>query len=286
MSWQILIGLHVAFSTIYALLFRKVAQEFPDTPRLSMALIYLLVIFPLGLIAAFFQGGIDINMSLQIWIFLVFGGVLFTGFSVFGYMANSHVDATQFAVIQNTQAVFTIIVSGLLLGEQLSSEQLIGVAMLVIGAIVVSVKGFNRSTFRFSKWSVVAMISALFVGAAFSNEKYLLGQMNQQTYYVFGWGVQTLVMCLVAGKEWQQITKFNKKMFTGIMSLGLLRSISGFAGLGALALIDSSLVSSIRSYKSVLVFIAGYFILKEKEHVIRKAIGAVLATIGLLLLID
>ena len=153
MSWQILIGLHVAFSTIYALLFRKVAQEFPDTPRLSMALIYLLVIFPLGLVAAFFQGGIDINLSLQTWILLVLGGILFTGFSVFGYMANSHVDATQFAVIQNTQAVFTIIVSGLLLGEQLSFEQLIGVAMLVVGAIVVSVKGFNRSTFRFSKWN-------------------------------------------------------------------------------------------------------------------------------------
>ncbi len=75
-------------------------------------------------------------------------------------------------------------------------------------------------------------------------------------------------------------------MFTGIMSLGLLRSVSGFAGLGALELIDSSLVSSIRSYKSVLVFIAGYFILKEKEHVTRKAVGAALATIGLLLLID
>ncbi len=195
MSWQILIGLHVAFSTIYALLFRKVAQEFPDTPRLSMALIYLLVIFPLGLIAAFFQGGIDINLSLQTWILLVLGGILFTGLSVFGYMANSHVDAAQFAVIQNTQAVFTIIVSGLLLGEHLSFEQLAGVAMLVTGAIVVSVKGFSKDSFRLSKWSVVAIASALFAGAALSNEKHLLSQMNKQTYYVFGWGMQTLVMC-------------------------------------------------------------------------------------------
>ena len=75
-------------------------------------------------------------------------------------------------------------------------------------------------------------------------------------------------------------------MFSGIMSLGLLRSGAGFAMLGALALIDSSLASSVRSYRSVLVFIAGYFILQEKEHVIRKAVGSVLATIGLLLLID
>lgn len=279
-------ALHVSFSTLFALLFRVVAKNFPDTPRLAMALIYLLVIFPLGLLVALYQGDISTSFSIQTWLILALGGLLFTGFGVFGYMANSHVDAAQFAVIQNTQAVFTIAISGIVLGEQLSTQQLIGVTMLIVGAVIVSVKGFTKDSFKLSKWSIIALLSAAFVGAAFSNEKYLLSQMNQPTYYVFGWGVQTLVMCLVAGREWLQITKFNKQMFGGIISLGLLRSGSGFAGLAALTMIDSGRVSSIRSYKSVLVFLASYFILREKEHVLHKAVGAMLATSGLFLLIN
>ena len=70
------------------------------------------------------------------------------------------------------------------------------------------------------------------------------------------------------------------------VQLGLLRTFGGFALVYALKESDnSSLISGITSYKTALVVMGSYFLLKEKEHILIKIAGTILATTGLLLLI-
>jgi drug/metabolite transporter (DMT)-like permease len=286
MSWEILITIHILFSTAFALSFRRLAKRLPSIPRLASALMYLLVISPAGIIYALIQGDIDFSFSAFTWVMLLFAGLLFAGANIFSWRANSHIDAAQFAVIQNVQAIFTVIFSFIFLGERLAAVQWVGAVILVIAAALVSVKGFTKETFHISKWSWVAVLASVILGAAISNEKFLIGQMSLPTYYIIGWGLQTLWMTALVGSEWRKLPELKLTDYRDIIWQGLLRTGAGFSIVTALTLADSGLLSSIRSYKAVLVFLCALIFLGEKEHFWRKAAGSVLATIGLLLLIN
>ncbi len=286
MSWEVLITIHILFSTSYALSFRRLAQRLPHVPHLATALMYLLTIWPIGIGYALYNGDINFNLSAGIWIMLLIAGLLFAGFNFLGWRANTHIDAAQFAVISNLQGVFTVILSGIFLGERLAPIQLLGVVIIVSAASMVAVKGFTKDTFRIGKWSWVAILSAIFAGAAISSEKFLVGEMSLPTYFILGWGLQTIWMTVLVGKEWRHLSSLTKVDYRDIVWQGLLRTGAGFAIIHAFLLADSGLLSSIRSYKTVLIFLAALIFLGENEHFWRKATGSVLATIGLLLLIN
>ena len=286
MSWEVLITVHILFSTAFALSFRKLAKRLPHVPHLASALMYLMVISPAGIIYALVLGDISFEFSTFTWFLLLVAGLLFAGTNFLAWRANSHLDAAQFSVIQNIQGLFTVIASAIFLGERLNTTQIYGVVVIVTAAAIVSVKGFTKDTFHITKWSWVAIISSLFLGAAISNEKYLVGQMSLSTYFIIGWGIQTIWMTVLVGKEWSLLKELKLVDYRDIAWQGLLRTGAGFTIVTALTLADSGLLSSIRSYKAVLVFLCALIFLGEKEHFWRKAAGSVLATVGLLLIID
>lgn len=286
MSWQLLIGLHILFTTAYSLSLRQLAQKFPDISRLATTLMYLLVIAPAGILYAFIFGEVSFNLSPLAWLFLVIAGLLFAGANFLAWKANTHLDAAQFAVIQNIQAIFTVIISAAFLGERLSPEQIVGAVILVITASTVSANGLSKKTFHISKWSWIAIVSSLLLGAAISNEKYLVGEMSLSTYFFIGWSLQTLCMALLTGKEWSNLPSLKADAYKGIIWQGLLRIGAGFTLVTALTLTESGVLASARSFKAVLIFVFALVILKEKNHLWRKIIGSVLAATGLWLLVS
>jgi len=286
MTWQLLITIHILFSTSYALSFRRLAKRLPHVPRLASALMYLFTIWPIGIAYALFNGDIHFSFSPFVWVMLLIAGLLFAGFNFLGWRANSHIDAAQFAVISNIQGIFTVIISGIFLGERLSPIQLLGVMVIITAACMVSVKGLTRKTFRIDNYSWIAIASSVCAGAALLAEKFLIGEMTLPTYYIIGWGLQTIWMTVLVRKEWKHLPELKAADYRDIIWQGLLRTGAGFAIIVAFTMADSGLLSAIRSYKTVLVFLAALIFLGEKDHLWRKAIGSILATAGLLLLLN
>lgn len=127
-------------------------------------------------------------------------------------------------------------------------------------------------------------VIVVFFAAAFVAEKYLLGHMNVGTYMVVGWSFQTLAMVIMAGSEWKQLGSLKRKVILDITNLGIQRTLAGVTIVYALSKVDAGLLSGIRTYKIALVFIGGWLFLHERDHLRRKFVGAVLATMGLWML--
>lgn len=68
-------------------------------------------------------------------------------FNILSLKSQQKVDATQFSIIGNIYTPITIITSAIILKEGLTFSQTIGMILLVIGAMVVSIKKFNKQTF-------------------------------------------------------------------------------------------------------------------------------------------
>ncbi len=177
-----------------------------------------------------------------------------------------------------------MVIAAIFLSERMTLTQLSGVTIVVSTAALVSVRKTTKRTFEVSTWSLLAILSSLIAAMALTFEKHLLGQMNVGTYMIIGWGFQTLAMVVLATGEWHTLKDFNKQGILKLSSLGLLRFLQGITFVIAVSQADIGLLASIVSYKAVLIFIGGVLFLSERNHILIRLLGSILATIGLLLI--
>ncbi len=287
-SWQVAIGIYLLLSTTFALVYRNFAKQHPGQALLSSALMYVLTVTPFGILWALYSGNISFGFPIHLWFFLVLGGVFFALANIIAFVANSKVDAAQFSILSNFRVIITIVISSIVLQETLSLKQLIGVALLLSAAVIITSLKLNRKTLHIDRFTLLAILSAIFKGTGISNEKFLLDNMTFSTYLIVGWGFHTLAMIVIAGKHMRAAkAMLTSKSSWQLILLGLLRTFAGFALVYALPESDnSSLISGITSYKTALVVIGSYFLLREKEHIVIQIAGTILATTGLLLLVN
>lgn len=284
MTWQVAIFLNLVFAAGFGLVQRSVSKQFISHAKVAVAFMYLLFVTPLGIIYGLLNYDISFNFSVVTWIFLVIAGILFGFANITAYKSNAHLDAAQFAILTNLMAVFTVVIAAIFLSERMTIEQLIGVAVVISAAGLVSVRKTTKRTFEISSWSLLAILSALIAAAALTFEKHLLGQMNVGTYMVIGWGFQTLAMVILAIGEWHTLKDFDKKGIIKLSSLGLFRFLQGITFVIAVSQADIGLLVSIVSYKSVMIFVGGLIFLSERNNIIARLFGSILATVGLLLI--
>lgn len=287
MSWQLGVALHLLLSTAFALLQRSFAKKYSGNAVLSTALMYIFVVSPLGIGGALLIGDISFDISWQAWGLLGVAGTLFALANIAAFDANTHVDAGQFNIIGNLRAFTTIVASSVLLNETLDPQQWLGIAIIVGSAVLIASTRFNPETRRIDRHTLIAIASAVLFGLAFTNEKWLLDNMTFSTYLIIGWGLQTIAMSMLAAKYVSSVHKTVSLDYAKWLgAMGAIRTLAGFALVFALKESgNSSLVASIISYKTALVVVGAYFILKEHDHAAQKFGGAVMATVGLWLLV-
>lgn len=285
MSWQFLLAVHLLFSTIFALVYRRMASRLNGFGRIVTAVMYIGVMTPGGIVTALLVGDVSFALSPLTWALIGLGGLFFVGFNILAYRANEELDAAQFAIISNLQALFVIIIAGIFLGERLNGLQLLGALLLIIASMDVAVEKIGVRTLRLRSASLIALGSSLCFAAAMTTEKALLSQMTFSTYIVITWVFQSIVLGWLSFKDRRKLKHITRRQLLGMLTLGGLRLGAGLTGVAAVRLVDVSIVASVRSYKPILIFIAAIIFLSEKRDFWRRAAGAIVATIGLILLV-
>lgn len=286
MSWQALLALHLLFTSAFAIVYRRVAKNLNGYGRVVTSVIYLCFQAPAGIAIGLWQGDKALSFPLETWVLVGFGALFFAAANFWAYRANEELDAAQFAIITNLEAFFVIIFAGLFLGENLTALQLLGAVLLIIAAINVAVEKTGRRTFRVGRASLIALCACLFVAAGLTTEKALLKEMGFATYVFVAWSAQTIAVGLFTFRDRKKFKQLRRKQFAEIMVLGVLRLGAALSAVAAITLVDISIVASVRSYKPILIFFGALIFLGEKRDFRRRMIGAGLATIGLLLLLE
>lgn len=286
MSWQLLLATHLLFTSTFALVYRRMASNLNGYGRIVTSIIYVFFQAPAGIAIGLSQGDKSFSFPLEIWLLIGLGALFFAAANFWAYRANEHLDAAQFAIITNLEALFVIIFASFFLDERLTLLQFLGALLLVIAAIDVAVEKTGRRTFRISAASWIAFGACLFVAAGLTTEKALLTEMGMATYVFLAWGVQTIVVVLFTLRDRKKIKHISRKQFGEMVILGFLRLGAALSGVAAITKVDISIVASVRSYKPILIFIGALIFLGEKRDFKRRLIGAGLATLGLLLLVS
>jgi len=289
MTWQLAILIHQILETIFALVYRDYAKKHPKDHFVTNAVMYLATVVPFGIVWSIAQGGFSLDFPVSIWWFFGLTGLLLALGNIASFKANTKVEASQFAIITRFRVIVIVVASWLLLGDTLTPLQFLG-ACIVFGSSLSAVL-LTRQKKRKSKvgiYTLIAVLSAVFMGLAITSEKYILSSVNLATYVVIGWGLQAFFMTLLANRQLTRVPALIKDgSIKTILLLGGLRTVAGFCFINALQLSDNaSLIGSIAALQVILVVIGGYIFLNEKKYGVQKFIAASAAFMGVLLLVN
>lgn len=284
MTWQITVLGYFIFGTISNLFRRYLAVKLPEHNRLVNASFFL-IIYPIGLVVACFAPH-NLAIGWQNFLFVFLGSMIFPIFNIVAYKGNELVDAGLFNIISNITPIVTIAVASLLLNESLSSSQIIGATIIIGSAFLATLPNLHHHMKANSRGLILSFLSFVILGVGIVFERWMLGRMDFGTYLVFGWGSQTFWMLVFVFKERKNIKLLTpKNIRRPILMYSSTKAIMGLSFVSSLKLSgNASLISSVTSFLSVIIVIAAYFFLGEKQHLWLKLTAALIGTAGLIIM--
>lgn len=286
MTWQLLSTAYLILGTATYLLQRKLGLALPEHKRLVTGFFFIFIHYPMGLLVA-----LSLAHNLDIgWLnvlFLLAGGWVFPIINLLTLRANKTVDAGLFTILSNIAPIITIITAYFLLHEHLNHHQALGVVIILASASLVTLPGLlNKKRNSLSTGILFALACFILTGLATVYETWMLSRIDLGTYLIMGWGSQTLWTALVTWPERKQLKILRlKKNFAPVLGYALANSLKGICFVAALKLSNSaSLVTAFTSFMAVLVVVAAYFILKERDWLWIKVGASIAGSIGLLIL--
>lgn len=234
----------------------------------------------LSLFIPFFTHFYISGNKLYLLLLTVAAGIFGAGNVICSYTAQKYVDAGVSSVIINIYTPITIVLSIIFFHEGLSLMQVFGTILLLTALVLVS-KKHRIGRFRFDKYFLLMLLSGTLLAFCLVAERALMMEtgfaaviiLSSWSYCVFS-GIATFVT------HNKSVYSIKDTLLTG--GLNLLHNLSWFILL--LVVGNLSLVSSVTTFKIVVMFIAGALLLGEKEDLPRKILGSIIAVAGLLLM--
>ncbi len=200
--------------------------------------------------------------------------------NIASYIAQKHLDAGVTSIVWNIYTPVTIVLSSILLHEGLTPIQVLGTFLLLIAIIVIS-KKHRIGRFSFDKYFLMTLLGGVLISGVLIAERALQKTTGFSAGVMISWGSQALGLGLASLIFGHKHTYTTKEVITtgGLQFLGALSYV-------ILVWVSSnlSLVTSITTFKIVVIFISAAIFLHEKEDLGRKIFGSIIAVIGLLLM--
>lgn len=207
-------------------------------------------------------------------------GVFGAGYFVSSYIAQKHVEAGVTTLVSNIYTPITIILATVFLNEKLTVPQIIGTALLLVGVVIVS-KKHRIGTFKFDKYFLLMLASGVMLGICLTAERALQKMTGFTAGTMFSWWSQCTVLGIVTLATHSQ-SVYSKKDIT---ITGVLRFFQSLSWVILILVVGNlSIVSAITTFKVVIIFMAAAAVLKERDNLMRKFLGSVVALAGLLLM--
>jgi len=285
MTWQLLLTVFLLLNTATYLLQRRLGQAIPQYNRLVNGFFFLVIHYPLGLITASIIG-FNVHIGWVNALTLLAMGITFPLTDMLAFRASKDVDAGLFGILTNLSPVITITFAALLLSERLTPQQFAGALIIIFSALLVSITAYNRSSKNTKAGIILALLSVMLLGLGTVYESWILKRIGMGSLLVYGLGLQTFWMAVFAWPQRQHIGEIiNRKYGPEVLALSLSKSLKGLAFIGALYLSKSAaIVSAFTGFLPVMLVLAGFLFLHEKQYLKLKIVAAATGSIGLIVL--
>lgn len=281
MSWEIFALASIITTSIAALLERVLMREDTSDP-ISFTIVFQFLLGAVTFGFAMIFGKFILPHDSSMWFRYIISGVLWASATVASLKAMKTLHVGEATIIGTSSTIVSIIFGITLFKEQLSLTSIIGILLIFLAIFIVF---SEKLSFQSKSGILFAFMSAVFGGVAVINDVIIL-----KTYEAFSY---TTLMSLLPGfillLAFPKHLVKQKKLFTCkfLQTMVLLAIFYSVQAITYYVAIEhhapiSKLSPMIRSSIILTVILAALF-LKERTHILKKLIAAVVVTLGTIL---
>lgn len=286
MTWVGYIALSTITYSAAILLQRVLVEENKDHPIAFIVLYQALVgIMVLGF--GWLRGSLSLPHEVfgTLWLPVILSFLLYAGANYCIFAALERIQASKFTIVFASRMFFTAVAARLLLGESLNLSQYGGALLIFVGIVVANYS--TQSANQSQKGLLWALGGALCFGLANVNDRYILSSMELYTYTGLSFFGTAIVLAVLQTKRLLSgVILLQPRPLSRIALLSIFYGISAVTFFGALQIGESaSQVVSVSLVSVIVTVLSAMVFLKERDYPYQKLLGAVLASIGVLLLV-
>jgi len=280
--WQVNLTLAILLFVIMHQNYRIVGQRVKGTSNMAVitgiigSVVFILLI-------PFFE--LKFPSDWRIYALLLLSNVFYVGQDLLKFKSYKYLDISVISILFQISKVFFIIYGLLFFKETLTFYEMIGIGLILFGSGMVS---FRRSKFEINKHSWLVIGSALAFATAMSIDVGISKQFNLPFYLLMIYFIPASAIFIGGRKNIKMI----KRDFIGternwyyLIIAGITSAFGMLFYLLALRQGQVSIVAPISSLTVLLNVFAGYIFLKERDNLGKRVLAAVIAIIGVILLV-
>ena len=281
MSWFVLSLIYVVLAS-FGNIFRKILLRDDKSDAVGAAIIFQWLGCAICIIVAFWHGfhmppvreyPVNFLLNMTLW------GCA----TLFLFKAYKHVEASEVTILLTLESIVTIVTATSFLHESFSFINAIGAFLIIVSVITLSqVSG----KMKFNKGVIYAIASSLFAGVAVVNDTFIIKHSDTLSYLVIGFflpGLFILITNPTVIKRmkplFQPVLLLKNFIFTTFITIAAIAFYIAVASGGEISQVNAIAQSSV-----VLTVLLAAIFLRERDHLLKKFICAILVTIGVLLL--
>jgi transporter family protein len=284
MNWIILVFISALIGSIARIL-QKVLLKDKDSDPFAFGFVFQITVAFIFLVYTLFTHSLNVPNLSGLTINLIIMTLFYSLGNLFIFKAFKIAEASEVSIILASSTVWTVIAALFILGENITSNKIIGVIFVVLGIVAIN---SSKTKWKINKGHIFALLGALLIGIAFVNDAFILNHFqNASSYTLIAFALPAIITLFYSPKSIKKIPfYFNKKILFKLLICSFFYALSTITIYEAYKRGgEASIISPISQTSIIFTVIFGYFFLKERDKLLNKIIGTALAFIGILFLI-
>lgn len=279
MHWLIFGALNVIGFSVAAIFQRLAMKKEESDPVTSTIIFQFLICITSSIVAAFV--GFNLPPS-NIWLQLLLTGFLYAYGTLFFFKAIKTIEASEMSILGSAGTLVTVILSYFFLHERLNYTQLLGVLLILAAVIIIN---YNRNKLSVNTGTWYALLGASCYGTAVIFDTYIVQRYSAISFLPFGSFIIGVILLVSFPRSIRKLTHDIRKIDRNLIIYGVLYTLAALMFYLPLQFgTYVSQMSVVGRVSIILTIILAAIFLKERSHIGKKILGAILTTIGIFLI--
>ncbi|MEK7577470.1 MAG: EamA family transporter [Patescibacteria group bacterium] len=278
MNWIFFALVNVVAISI-ASLYQKMAMREEKSDPIVSAIVFQLLTGVCYAVFAWYKG---FNLpSVSLVPYFIGTMILYAAGTIFFFRAIKKIEASEMSIIGGVGPINTIIASVLFLRDVFSAQQLLGVLCIISAVVLIN---FKKGGIVINQGVWLALAGTACYGIAVIFDTIIIRGFEVASFIPIGTAGTSLIMMLTYPRKISHVWKALIYVEKNLLIYSLLYAMAGITFYTAIftgALVGQ--VSTVVRSSIILTVILSTVFLGEREGLIKKIIGAILTTVGVIL---
>ena len=277
--WWVQIIIYLLAVVSYTQFFKAATKKSKKDGALTVTLEVITSIIMLAFIPFF-----EIKWATDIKVYL------FTALAVIFYCMKDrmtttvrrHLDTSTVNILDQIVNVFMILWGILFFKEEVIFKKIIGAILIILSNVMIF---YKKSNFKLERYVLLSILSNLALSIALALNVDNSEKFNVAIYQVVTLMIPAILIIIFEKIKWDDIKNEVKEgNKTAILMTGISWAVMIISQLRAYQTGDITTVAPLSAVSVILNVIAGYFISKEKENIVKKIIAGVIIVFSIFLI--